>query len=86
MLRDSPHVSRSKKYFGLIFDVFQPNLCFLKVYFLTMLCFYKVLLNLVQFPMSPTKRKSIPVTTYFGGRLNKRAPPTKMAVEMGQSY
>ena len=32
--------------------------------------------------MSPTKRKSIPVTTYFGGRLNKRASPTKMAVAM----
>ena len=40
----------------------------------------------VQFPMSPTKRKSIPVTTYFGGRLNKRATPTKMAVAMGPSY
>ena len=23
--------------------------------------------------LSPTKRKSIPVITYFGGRLNKRA-------------
>ena len=40
----------------------------------------------VQFPMSPTKRKSIPVTKYFGGRLNKRTPPTKMAVAMGPSY
>ena len=40
----------------------------------------------VQFPMSPTKRKSVPVTTFFGGRLNKRAPPTKMAVAMGPSY
>ena len=28
-----------------------------------------MLYMLVQFPMSPTKRKSIPVTTYFGGRL-----------------
>ena len=41
---------------------------------------------LVQFPMSPTKRKSIPVTTYFGCRINKRVPQIKTAVAMGLSY
>ena len=40
----------------------------------------------VQFPMSPTKRRSISVATYFGSSLNKRAPPTKMSVAMGPSY